>query len=332
MQRPDLVEERMRRLLTAISLALALICTPAQKLAAQQTLVVMPQWSPQTQFAGFYVALEKGYYKEAGLDIVLRHPNLSSTASTYKLLEKGDVQILGDMLINGIINRSNGVKLVNIMQLTQHNGMLAVCNKPVDTPRDLDGMRIGRWSNGFENICTLLMHRDSVEVDWISSVDHANNLFIFGAVDAVLCYSYSEFIKLRMSAGEIPADHVLRFADEGLDYPEDGLYVTEKFYNKNRDVLDRFIEATKKGWEYASENREEAIGITFRHVMADHSAITNHMTQKLMLDEYLRLLEKEEGAGLSFESVGKEEFDALVDKLADAGIISRKVTYEEVIR
>ena len=322
----------MRRLLTAISLALALICTPAQKLAAQQTLVVMPQWSPQTQFAGFYVALEKGYYKEAGLDIVLRHPNLSSTASTYKLLETGDVQILGDMLINGIINRSNGVKLVNIMQLTQHNGMLAVCNKPVDTPRDLDGMRIGRWSNGFENICTLLMHRDSVEVDWISSVDHANNLFIFGAVDAVLCYSYSEFIKLRMSAGEIPADHVLRFAEEGIDYPEDGLYVTEKFYNKNKDVLDRFIEATKKGWEYASENREEAIGITFRHVMADHSAITNHMTQKLMLDEYLRLLEKEEGAGLSFESVGKEEFDALVDKLADAGIISRKVTYEEVIR
>ena len=332
MQRPDIVEERMRRLLTAISLALALIFTPAQKLAAQQTLVVMPQWSPQTQFAGFYVALEKGYYKEAGLDIVLRHPNLSSTASTYKLLEKDDVQILGDMLINGIINRSNGVKLVNIMQLTQHNGMLAVCNKPVDTPRDLDGMRIGRWSNGFENICTLLMHRDSVEVDWISSVDHANNLFIFGAVDAVLCYSYSEFIKLRMSAGEIPADHVLRFAEEGIDYPEDGLYVTEKFYNKNKDVLDRFIEATKKGWEYASENREEAIGITFRHVMADHSAITNHMTQKLMLDEYLRLLEKEEGSGLSFESVGKEEFDALVDKLADAGIISRKVTYEEVIR
>ena len=66
--------------------------------------------------------------------------------------------------------------------------------------------------------------------------------------------------------------------------------------------------------------------------MADHSAITNHMTQKLMLDEYLRLLEKEEGSGLSFESVGKEEFDALVDKLADAGIIRRKVTYEEVIR
>jgi NitT/TauT family transport system substrate-binding protein len=322
----------MRRLLIAISLALALICTPTQKLAAQQTLVVMPQWSPQTQFAGFYVALEKGYYKEAGLDIVLRHPNLSSTASTYKLLEKDDVQILGDMLINGIINRSNGVKLVNIMQLTQHNGMLAVCNKPVDTPRDLDGMRIGRWSNGFDNICTLLMHRDSVKVDWVSSIGHANNLFIFGAVDAVLCYSYSEFIKLRMSAGEIPADHVLRFADEGFDYPEDGLYVTEKFYNKNKDVLDRFIEATKKGWEYASENREEAIGITFRHVMADHIAITNHMTQKLMLDEYLRLLEKEEGAGLSFESVGKEEFDALVDKLADAGIISRKVTYEEVIR
>ena len=332
MQRPDLVEERMSRLLTAISLALALICTPAQKLAAQQTLVVMPQWSPQTQFAGFYVALEKGYYKEAGLDIVLRHPNLSSTASTYKLLEKGDVQILGDMLINGIINRSNGVKLVNIMQLTQHNGMLAVCNKPVDTPRDLDGMRIGRWSNGFEDICTLLMHRDSVDVEWISSIGHANNLFIFGAVDAVLCYSYSEFIKLRMSAGEIPADHVLRFAEEGIDYPEDGLYVMEKFYNKNKDVLDRFIEATKKGWEYASENREEAIGITFRHVMANHSAITNHMTQKLMLDEYLRLLEKEEGSGLSFESVGKEEFDALVDKLADAGIISRKVTYEEVIR
>jgi len=320
----------MRKPVIATILALLLACMCAY--AQQQRLVFMPQWTPQTQFAGFYVALEKGYYKDVGLNIVIRHPKLSASESGLELLENGDIHILEEQLLNGIVGRARGSRIVNIMQLSQHNAMVAVCKEAVDSPSDLDGLTIARWKTGFDDICKIIEDRDSLDIKWVSSIDNGNNLFIFGAADAVLCYSYSEYIKLLLSVGEIREDHVLRFKDEGFDYMEDGLYVTEEFYDNNSATLERFVRATRKGWEYAYANPEEAIAITLKIIENDHGVISNHMAQKLMLEEYFKLLEKKKGEGILFESVEKAVFDKMVSDLTGSGIIDRKVEYEEVIR
>ena len=84
----------------------------------QKKIVFMPQWTPQAQFAGYYVAFEKGFYKEAGIDVEIRHIPLNSTESVSGYLLSGDVQIVGQQLIQSIISRSDGNDIVNVMQMT----------------------------------------------------------------------------------------------------------------------------------------------------------------------------------------------------------------------
>lgn len=298
--------------------------------AIAQKITFMPQWTPQSQFAGYYVARDKGFYTEEGLDVDIIHLGASSTESVLDVLKSGTAQIVGQQLLQAIVARADGTPIVNVLQLTQKSGLMCVSREPISKPEDLDGKRIGRWRQGYSEFCDIMEMSTGIYIDWIPFVQGIN-LYVFGAVDATLCYSFSEYIALQMAMGDIPAEQIIRFSDFGYNVPEDGLYTLDDYYDTNKDVVDKFIRASKRGWDYARTHRDEAVEITYRYIEKGN-IVTNLATQKHMLDEYLDLQVNPATGVADYAPAKEEDFNEMVNALIDTGYIYGEVDYNEIYR
>lgn len=315
----------MRRILTILTLLVLQTLT----LSAQK-VVFTPQWTPQSQFAGYYVAMEKGFYAEEGIDVEIRHTGINSTDTPLDMLVRGDANIAGLQLIQGIVARSDGRPLVNVMQLTQVSGLGCISREPISKPEDLDGKKISRWKTGYAEVSDMIEFYNKIHIEWIPVISGVS-LFLYDAVDATLCYTYSEYLSVLLARGEIPEGNFVRFADFGFDCPEDGLYVTEDYYNTHRKEVDAFVRASKKGWEYAASHRTEALDVVMKYT-DESEIITNRAHQKMMLDEFLKLQVNPYTSKIDFMPVSREVFDQICGALIDTGYISIRPEYKDLIR
>lgn len=316
----------MKRLFTTVFL---LVLLPSV-LRSQDVVTFMPQWTPQTQFAGYYVAIAKGFYSEEDISVVMDHFGGSSTGTAVEKLAQGRVDIITSQVVSAMIAREQGLKLVNVLQTSQVNGLMCAARFPVDHPQALDSTRIGRWKVGFGEICDVFCQKNGLHVEWIPFIQGIN-LFVSGALDVVLCYSYSEYIQLLLATGGIPKENIIRFRDYGLNYPEDGLYVTERYYAKHKDVVDRFVKASKRGWDYAREHPEEALEISIQ-VVQNYNVATNVTLQRMMLEEILALQVNPETGRADYAPIRREVFEDLNARLREAGHMKSDIKYEEMIR
>lgn len=294
-----------------------------------QKITFMPQWTPQAQFAGFYVALEKGFYADEGLDVTIRHKESNSSHSVLDHLTKGDVDIAEEQLLSAIAARTHGQKIINVMQLVQETALCCVTHFPVSSIDDLQGKKVGKWVAAYGNIDKLLRQMRGIQVNWVNAFSPVN-LFLYNAVDAALCASYNELISISLTMGGIPENQILRFSEHGLNCPEDGLYVTERYYKKNKDSVDKFVRASKRGWDYVRTHKEEALTITMKYIEQNH-IVTNSMKQRMMLEEMMRLTINLVSGEADYAPVGKELFDAINKILFSLGAIDRVVEYDEFI-
>ena len=314
----------MKRLTLLLAFFLCPLAMNAQK------MVFVPQWTPQAQFSGFYVAQEKGFYAKEGLDVEIRHIGTNSSENPMDLLLGGEAQIVGQQLIQSIIARADGRKILNVMSITQESGLCCVSRNPISDPKELDSLKVGRWKVGYADFCDMLETYSGITVNWVPFLNGIN-LYIYGAVDATLCYTFSELISLDLAIGDIPDDHIIRFSEFGYDCPEDGLYVTEDYYSNNKESVDKFVRASIKGWEYVREHKEEALEISWKYVQ-EGNITTNREHQRRMLEEYLRLQKNKNTGFADFAPVTEELFNKIVGALLETGYITKKVEYNELVR
>lgn len=298
-------------------------------LLAQEKVSFMPAWQPQAQFAGYYIALEKGFYKEAGLDVTIEHVGANSSRPPMERLSRGEVDIIMSNPIQALMARDKGFKIKNVLQVNQTTGMMIVSHKPIDGAKSLNGLSIGRWKTGFSEICDIFCKANGIEVDWIPFLGGIN-LFLSKAVDATVVMSYSEYFDLLEAVGEIPEENVLRFSACGYDIPEDGVYTTEEYLAKHPDTVRKFCEATRKGWDWCDEHREEAVDIIMEYVKGK-GVRTNRFHQMSMLNEMLNLLTDHNMDEITYAAVPKDVYDLLVRYLVEMGIISEKIKYEDFL-
>ena len=310
----------MKRYLCLICLLFALfVCGRAQQ------ITFTPQWTPQSQFAGYYAALENGYYAEAGLDVTIEHP--TNSYSSMSMLKDGMANIITAELIRAMMATDQEVRLVNLLQTTQHSTLVLVSRvEGVTRLADLAGRRVGTWRAGFSEIPHMIDDEQLLGIEWVQFTNPLN-LYISGAIDAALCKSYNEQVLFSM-AGITPAS-VLRFADMGFDFPEDGLYVTEAFYKKFPEQCRLFAEASCKGWEWVRGHREEALAIVMKHAKAENVP-TNIYTQRWMLEAVLQEQEDVKGEAPSY-SLSVDAFDRLNALLLNHGYISKPVVYNRFV-
>ena len=302
---------------------LCLLCISSFSGYAQK-ITFSPQWSAQSQFAGYYAALEKGFYDEVGLDVSIVHP--SNSYSSINMLKDGTTDFITCELIQAMMASDKGIRLVNLLQTTQHTTLVLISHeKNISKMSDLAGRRIGTWKVGFSEIPYIIDKEHKLGVEWVKFINPLN-IYISRAIDATLGKSYNEGILFSMSG--ITPGSILRFSEMGYDYPEDGLYVSEAFFKKNPDVCRKFAEASRKGWEWVRNTRKEAVEIVMKYVK-EANVSTNIYVQKWMLEEVLEMQEDEKGEAPSYQ-LNANAFYWLNDVLLKHGYISKPVEYERL--
>ncbi len=303
---------------------LMILCMAVASLfhAHAQQITFTPQWTPQSQFAGYYAALENGYYAEAGLDVAIVHP--TSSNNSMDMIKDGTSDIITSELIQAMMTTDDELKLVNLLQTTQHSTLVLISRtKNVRDFADLAGCRIGTWKVGFSEIPHMIDEEQHLDIEWVKLINSLN-LYIAGAIDATLAKSYNELILFSMSG--ITPGSVLYFSEHGYDFPEDGLYVSEAFYKKNPEKCRLFAEASKKGWDWVRDNREEALDIVMKYVK-ESNVPTNRYNQKWMLDAILEAHEDVKGGVPSYR-LDEDAFNRLNEALVKYGYIARPIVYE----
>lgn len=314
----------MRKMKPWIWILVLVLLLPTDELLAQK-IVFTPQWTAQAQFAGYYVAKEKGFYSKAGVDVDIVHPSLSQSA--VDRMHNNESQATTLQLCQAIEMADMGMELVNILQTSMNNAMVIVSARDKD-PLTQKGARVGIWSAGFGQLAICMSIKEGLNYEWIPFATNVN-LFVSGALDATLAMSYNEYIQLLEAGMELTDKNVYRFFDHGYNVQEDGLYVTLDFYRKNKDYARRFAKASRQGWEWAAAHPEETVDIVMKYVRENRVA-TNRIMQKLMLKEVLRLQVDRESK--------KREFRLRPDMVKRASylmkenrMLQREVKYEELI-
>ena len=292
--------------------------------AQDETIVFTPQWTAQAQFAGYYVAEAKGFYREAGVKVKIEHP--SATQPAMSRLRKNECQATTLQLCQAMEIIDDGIPLVNILQTSMNNAMVIVSARGVD-PLTQKGAKVGVWSVGFGQLAICMSIKDHLNYEWIRFAQNIN-LFLAGALDATLAMSYNEYYQLVQAGIEMTDKNVYRFRDHGYNVQEDGVYIPRDYYEKHRDQAKKFAEASRKGWEWAAEHPEEALDIVMQYVDAAHIG-TNRVMQRLMLNEVLNLQVDRESK--------KREFRLRPDMVQKASrlmvenrMLTREVKYEEL--
>jgi len=253
------VPESMRVLqfklyLTTWCVGCLLMATGMQADARSQVKLQL-KWHHQFQFAGYYAALEKGYYRQENLDVEIieggkqRPPvkQLLAGAATYAI---GDSDIL--------IDRVAGKPIVAIASTFQHSPyvLLSLREQQIFSPQDLIGKRI-MLSNGLgEAQFIAMMNKQGIDMKLLKIVPHTWNLndLTQGKVDVMSAYASVEPIQLELQ-GYSPA--ILSTQKFGVDFYGDILFTTEQEIRTHPERVEAFLRATKKGWNYAFSHPEE---------------------------------------------------------------------------
>lgn len=253
-------------------------------IAHAQRIVFTPQWTAQSQFAGYYVAQEKGFYKDAGVEVDFQHPSVSYSA-LYRLME-GSSDIITQQLTQAMIAIDQGIPMAHVLQTSQQNGLVVVGRSDsIQTIKDLRKKKVGVWKAGFGDLAYIMDKELDLRIKWIPFLE-GTHLFISGVIDATLGMSYNEYLKIKVSGYEDKTP--IRLSGTDYDFPEDGLYVSLDFYRRYPEKVKAFVEASRKGWEWAHEHPEETLDIVMQWTEKEE-VHTNRIFQRWMLEEILRL-------------------------------------------
>ncbi|MGA7578169.1 MAG: ABC transporter substrate-binding protein [Desulfobaccales bacterium] len=276
----------------------------AQEPRAQRVRFI-PQWQPQAQFAGYYVAYEKGFYRERGLEAEILRGGPDRPSS--EMLKQGRADFGTLFLSAGIVRRARGLKLVNVCQLTQHSALMLVAKKAsgITKPQDINGKRVGVWGEDFKGQIDAFLHKFNLQVQIVPQ-GTTMNLFLRGGVEVASAMGYNEY-HLLLDAGLNPEElTTFSMADYGFDFPEDGIYCLEQTYKDKPQVCRAFVRASIAGWQYAFAHPEEALNIVMKYVDAAHVP-TDRVHQRWML-EHLRPLILDPGSGRPVGSLNREDY------------------------
>jgi NitT/TauT family transport system substrate-binding protein len=315
----------MKKLLHILLFAAVLAVAQSARAQKDETIVFTPQWTAQAQFAGYYVAEAKGFYREAGVKVRIEHPSATQPAMTR--LRRNECQATTLQLCQALEIIDEGIPLVNILQTSMNNAMVIVSARDKD-PLTQKGAKVGIWSVGFGQLAICMSIKDHLDYEWVRFAQNVN-LFVAGALDATLAMSYNEYYQLMQAGIELNDKNVYRFCDHGYNVQEDGVYMTRDYYEKHREQAKKFANACRKGWEWAAQHPDETLDIVIKYV-EKNSIATNRVMQRLMLKEVLRLQVDRESK--------KREFRLRPDMVEQASrlmvenqMLSREVTYEELI-
>ncbi len=257
------------------------ISVTAQK-SNLKKVTFIPQWSPQAQFAGYYVAYEKGIYEKYGIDLNIIRGDPDSPSTDY--LKNGKSDIATMFLSTAITGKAKGVDLINIAQIVQRSALMLITKKSsmINDPKDMDGKKVSLWGPESQLQARALFKKYDVDPKIIPH-SHSINLFLRDGVDVASAMWYNEYHTI-INHGVNPDElTTFFFHDYNLNFPEDGIYILKESFEKDPTLSCAFVKASIEGWEYAFDHPDEAIDIVIKY-MREANIPANRVHQKWMLE------------------------------------------------
>ena len=288
----------MKRFLMTAAAAGALLMSGA---AAQAEAVKLQlKWVTQAQFAGYYVAAVKGYYKDAGLDVTIMPggPDINP----QQVLAGGGADVVVDWMPSALATREKGSAVVNIAQPFKRSGMMLTCRKDtgITSPQDFKGKTLGVWFFGNEYPFLSWMSQLGIKTeggaDGVTVLKQGFNVdpLLQKQADCISTMTYNEYHQV-LEAGVKAEDLVVfKYEDQGVATLEDGLYVLE---DKLKDpafvaTMAKFVKASMKGWDDARANPADAVKAVLDN---DASGAQTEAHQATMIEEINKLTEGSDG-------------------------------------
>ncbi len=309
----------MKKLLTGAAMALALAAGSVSAGShADNSVKLQLQWVTQAQFAGYYVALEKGFYADEGLDVTVL-PGGPDIAPP-QVLAGGGADVMLNWMPSALAAREKGLPVVNIAQPFKSSGLMLTCWKDtgITSPQDFKGKTIGVWFFGNEYPFLSWMSQEGISTDGgadgVTVLKQGFNVdpLIQRQADCISTMTYNEYGQV-LDAG-VGEDELVTFKyeDQGVATLEDGMYVLEDNLKDAafKDKMVKFVRASMKGWKYAEANPDEAAEIVLEF---DETGAQTEAHQKRMMGEIAKLTAGSNG------TLDEADFNRTVETLLAGG-------------
>ena len=277
--------------------ALVLLCLNFPFRANSQELKPIKlqlKWLHQFQFAGYYAAREKGYYKDAGLDVEILQGNELNPPVDNVLNGKADFGVTGSDILNSFINKKPVVVVSVIFQHSPYIFM-TLANRKINSPSDLAGKSIMVSEDQGGRLLKALLLDEGIPIDSVKIIQHSWQIqdLINGKVDAQSAYITVEPQILRKMGHQVSIINPINY---GIDFYGDLLFTTVEMANSNPRTVEKFNEASLKGWQYAMSNPEEIItyilglpGVKSRGITREQLLYEATEMKKLILPELVEI-------------------------------------------
>ena len=306
----------MNKLTITLGLAAAGLWGTVAQAADDVTLQL--KWVTQAQFAGYYVAQDKGFYTEEDLNVTIK-PGGPDIAPA-QVIAGGGADVVLDWMPSALASREKGLALVNIAQPFKSSGMMLTCRKDagIESPEDFAGKTLGVWFFGNEYPFLSWMSKLGLSTeggdDGVTVLKQGFNVdpILQGQAACVSTMTYNEYWQI-IDAGLTPDDLVVfKYEEQGVATLEDGMYVLEENLADPafEDKMVRFVRASMKGWKWAEENPDDAAMIVLDN---DASGAQTEEHQKRMMSEVAKLTAGSNGA------LDPADFQRTVDSLLSGG-------------
>lgn len=285
------------------------------------------QWFAQAQFAGYYAALDQGFFEEEGLDVEILEGGADIVPQD--VLASGDADYAISWVPKVLGSIEQGAAITNVAQIFERSATLqvAMADSGIDGPEDLAGKRVGSWGYGNEWELFAGMQKAGVDIGDIELIQQAFDMngFLAGDIDAAQAMTYNEYAQIleteNPDTGELyqPEDlSVIDWNEEGTAMLQDAIWADTQRLEDDEEyqaTTVAFIKAAIKGWAYAKDNPEEAASI-----VTDAGSTLGQSHQLWMTNETNKLLwPSSNGVGMIDEAAWEQTVEIAMGTKNETG-------------
>lgn len=309
-------------ILRTVSLSVDAADTPLKKAS------LMPLWEPQAQFAGYYVALDKGIYARHGIDLTILRAGPGR--SSAEALKQGSADFAVLWLTTALLHRSQGAELVNLAQTSQSSSMMLISRKAtgIDTIADMNGKKVGLWEGDVSIPPRTLFAMHHIKVQAVRQ-SHSINLFLRGGIDVTSAMWFNEYHTIINSGVDSDELNVIFLKDQGMNFLEDGIYAMQNTLDNDPDLAAAFVTASLQGWRYAFDHPDEALDIVIKMMREAHLP-ANRVHQQWMLNR-VRDLVMPVNTQAKLGDLRVQDYEAVAHAMQEYGLIRNYPDYNAFV-
>ena len=309
--------------LIILFIVMVIIATALTGCAKDEThtkVTVVLDWTPNTNHTGLYTALENHFFIDEGLLVEIIQP---SDGSAEQLVAANTAQFGISYQENVTFARTVGVPIVSIGAIIQHNtsGFISIASKNITRPAEFAGKKYGGWGTDIETaIVKHLMTEDGADPESVEIVTMGDTEFFAASdadeVDFGWAYEAWTLQDAKLKGRDVNYFSMISFSDE-LDFYTPVIITNEDNIANNRELVEKFMRAVKKGYEYAIKHPESAAVDLLNHV-PELDADLVLASQKFLADKY-----QADAQMWGIQEI--ERWDAYTDWLYENGLIDERI-------